>query len=50
VHLDRVELEKRKIKSIEVVLGWRDKPIRDFPSFNIWGGDKAGSTGGGVAK
>jgi hypothetical protein len=49
VHLDRVELEKRKIKSIEVVLGWRDKPIRDFPSFNIWGGDK-GVFGGGVAK
>jgi len=49
VHLNRTELEKRKDKSIEIVLGWRDKPIRDLPSFMIWGGDK-GVFGGGAAK
>jgi hypothetical protein len=48
VHLDRIELEKRNRKDVEVVLGWRDKPIRDFPSFNVWGGDKGGFGGGAV--
>jgi hypothetical protein len=49
VHLNRTELEKKNNKGIEIVLGWKDKPIRDFPSFNVWGGDKGG-LGGGTTK
>jgi hypothetical protein len=49
VHLDKNELEKRGFENIEVVLGWKNKPVRDFPSFNMRGGDK-GHFGGGITK
>jgi hypothetical protein len=45
VHLDRDELKKRGVKNIEVVLGWRDREVRNFPPHDIWGGRDWGNLG-----
>jgi len=50
VHLNRDELEKRGFKSIEVVLGWRDKGIRDFPSHYMLEGRDRGKSDSGFRK
>jgi hypothetical protein len=50
VHLNRDELEKRGFKTIEVVLGWRDKEIRNFPSHYMLEGRDRGKSDSGFSK
>ena len=46
VHLDRAELERRGYRSIEVVLGWKDRKVKEFPSHIMGDHERGGFEGG----